>query len=215
VLVSVAAYHTMLYGALVVGLACTVACVVLVFRAIERIGLRTRVPAARALGRPPSHGRGPALWIVGALASFVTAWWVGKHSNDVVFFRDARDPNGDGDPIAERRVYLGDADHFQSQSGKPACARDPTWIVNESTRTLSVRSISYGHLFLSSLAPQSLAPQLVACVPSLDYIGPDDKPPKQVEVETDTSHASLGETRGWVSWDRFGVELECDGLGGG
>jgi hypothetical protein len=97
--------------------------------------------------------------VFGIIALLAGAWEVSHHSVDVVIF-DAS-PAG---PVATRRVYFGALDHYTSQPRDPhsfGSFHDPTWIVNQSGRPLTVILIGYGDAHLPwpiefALAPGSL-----------------------------------------------------------
>jgi hypothetical protein len=107
-------------------------------------------------------------------------------------------------PVATRRVYLGARDHYTSQPRDPNSLegfRDPTWIVNQSGRPLTVTEIGYGelHSWPPFRPPFKLAPGSLVNVESVDYIGPDDLPPESIEVSKSKEVADL-HIRTWVTW---------------
>jgi hypothetical protein len=183
----------MLYGAYALALAC----VIVVFVAMELASRRGFAPVAQIVSHARRRRARLALWVVGGIACAWLAWWLGDHATQVVYFRD-----GAGGPSADRRIYLGTADHFHPQDPSRRCPHeDPIWIVNESSRTLSVHSISYSGFRPSEV--ETLPPQGVSCESSLDQVGPDHPPPDTHAIEAMPLGARfLLISQVWVTWDR-------------
>lgn len=190
-LVSAVTYRVLMYGAL------ALAGVWLLVGGVagEIAERRARVPGAELANRRVRRGVAKLVVAIGAIASLGAAWWIYRHASDVVFFRDGAD-----EPTSDRRVYLGARDHFRA-SDDVGCGRDPTWIVNESTRTVEVRTIGYG--LSHTPTPATLVPHATGCAKSVDHIGPSDAPPDEVEVTTTDElrrNDLVGARRVWVTW---------------
>ncbi len=106
---------------------------------------------------------------------------------------------GDGENVtAERKVrLLGSSDYKLAPGHKTSdWVTDPTWVVNRSTHTVSVGSVSYGRNLGFGSDKTMIPPDTAAAFTRIEHIGPDDKPPGSVRDEY-----KLGmDTRYWLTW---------------
>lgn len=181
-LVSLAIYRVML----VVTAIALAACLGLVL--IDRLRAAAPVLVAPArLSRPMFVRRvAPVLGLIAAIAA---CWHLCARATDVVVIRDGG--------AATRSVYLGAPDHYdglprrdERDAGIP---RDPTWILNESDRTVLIVTLVYDHRERTAIAPGELA-----VVPAVEYLGPDDALP--TTCPTSTVGPEVRDTCSWVTW---------------
>jgi hypothetical protein len=163
VVISNSAYHLLLYVSLGVAAASLIAGLVIAELATRRA--RVPVPIAEVADRRSPRGTARVLAIVCTVASGCAAAWIYWHARDLLYIRDSIDGAS-----PERRVYLGAWSDlpFSTDSN---CGRDPTWIVNESSRTLEIHKLAYG-----MSAHATLALHTTTCAEAVDYVGPNERP---------------------------------------
>jgi hypothetical protein len=188
VFVSLGGYHLLLYSALGFAGAVLLALVVL-----AEVRSRTSIAVPTAELTPGARARRHALprWLgmLGMLVGLGSAWWLFRHSTDVVTVTD-----GAGDPVVTRQIYLGARDHFAERAPGAHCYRNPTWVLNEASRPVTLQQIGYwhGHTF----QPLQLQPHAAACPDTVDFVGPSDVPPAEIAPDMPKI-----ENRVWLTWD--------------
>lgn len=156
------------------------------------------VPAARVVTtRAVTARRVLVRWLarLGAVAGVIGAFVTYKLGVDVMVVRD-----GANGPVATRYVRIGGAPDVPLAIGEDAGKdRDPTWVINETARDLEIQTIQYGGAI--GLGGKKRIPPGYAGTPNhVDYIGPEDVPPKMIEVDTT---GGIGfEFREWLTWEK-------------
>jgi hypothetical protein len=119
------------------------------------------------------------------------------HTSDVVIVTD-----GVGGPVATRYAWLGDKGHYHATlAADEPHGSHAVWFDNQSSSTLTLEQIDYqlasvpkGVLFTEAPQPRSVAPHTIVTSPSVDFIGPQNAPPAQIESE------GMASTQVWLRW---------------
>jgi hypothetical protein len=92
------------------------------------------------------------------------------------------------------RLYGGRTYALQDGHQVRLSSGDVTLVVNDSPRTMTIRTISYGSI-PSMGGPTPVGPMSLAEAPyGIDYVGPDDPPPNEVSSEISFSF------KYWLTW---------------
>ena len=173
-LISSSTHTLLLYGSLAVAAACVG---VIVLREDGSKGIVRQLPVG------------------GILVGLAAALWVYLHHTEVVVVHD-----GSNGLEAERLVALTSPGYSQPPGKSELSALyDPSWVVNESSKPVRIVHVTYGRMYgVGDSEPDILAPGMVVQLGDVDHIGPDDVPPRSVEVDSRIPIAG----RTWVTWDR-------------
>ncbi len=133
--------------------------------------------------------------LIGGPAASIWLWF---HTNHIVFVRDGSDRA----PTTTRQVWIG-SQYPARHSLDEYPGRRATWIVNETSITLTAQSIGYGDAQTSP--PIAIPPGASLPVGSVDYIGPDQAPPGVITVKQSKDVANAGISasarRVWLTWE--------------
>jgi hypothetical protein len=135
----------------------------------------------------------PRLMLVGGL---VGAWALYAFSFEVIRVRD-----GGAGPTADRMKHLGEPSYTLAPGEKrERLVGYETWVVNESSVEVRIERISYGnHLGFGPSEPTLIPPGTSIVSSSVEYIGPGNRPPNNIQVEG--IEAKVGMTsRSWLTW---------------
>jgi hypothetical protein len=152
-----------------------------------------RVPEARLVGArwPWLMPWLPRIMLVGGA---VGAWTIHHVAVDVIRVTD------DG---ASRMIRLGKPDWplAPGTDGRDEYGLHDTWVYNASSHDVRIESVSYGHSFgFGGSEPTKIPPGTAYATYKLEYIGPYERPPENIEVEG--VEAQIGMTsRQWLTWD--------------
>lgn len=163
---------------------------------------KTKQPLPEAVleNRRPRNG---VLWqLLGGFALIggpAASLWIWFHTNGVVLVRaDASNPQT---PQVSRQVWIGGR-YLPQHSLDDHPRRGATWIVNESSIELAAQNIGYGDAH--TWQPTPIPPGASLPVDSVDYIGPDDRPPGEITVTRSREVANAGipalASRVWLTW---------------
>jgi hypothetical protein len=174
-LVSPTVFSILLYGGLVVALGCIA---VLAFRPAGATGWRRRAPT------------------VGALVGLFVAGWCYIRKVEVILVEDG--PSG---PVAARKVALTSVDYpfapGEKASSTSFSTGKPVWVVNHSSKVLRLVSVAYGSNAYGMGTDEDVIPPGTAVQRGeIEHIGPDDRPPSSVEVD---SRLPM-DFRNWLTW---------------
>lgn len=174
------------------GLAITLFGVLLFIARSEKAKREGQLPTAKLVGAKDRD------WIRRLLPFTTCAFGLGLlfvmwfKTTDIIIVRD------DGSSLSgTRRVQVFGSIDSPLAPGNEAYSSDPTWIINESSRAVQVKTHNYGRTLGFGSKPTLIPPHTAAAFHRIDHIGPSDPPPSTVMSST-----KLGmEWRYWLTWD--------------
>jgi hypothetical protein len=184
-LIPVWQYDVVLYGQLAVVAAA------LAYLVLRRRHLRSKVPRAEIV---TSRWRRwiPTLALLSLIVCAIGAVGLVRSAHPAIRVVDT-----DRGPIAHRMKQLGDrgdADRFDA-----LLAAHSTYVINDSEWPLRIETVHYASALLLSKQQLEIEPHLVMSSQPIDYVGPDDPPPKQIMVETLRGLHPM-DSRDWLTW---------------
>lgn len=103
-----------------------------------------------------------------------------------------------GDLRAERVVYLGDV---ATSCERVSPGTRGGWVINRARRDVRVETIQYGSIGFGGGTPTPVPAGKCRQVGDIDFIGPDDPPPQELDVEGVDAQLNMA-FRSWLTWDR-------------
>lgn len=131
------------------------------------------------------------------LAAIVGAFWIHHNRIDVIVIAD----DGAGGARATRFVQLSVPDGMplaHPSKVDDMFVTDQVWVINQSQHTAKLEDLSYGIGLGFGNDAKLVPPGTMEHTRSIDYVGPDDVPPKEVTVTTGLNF----DIRTWLTWDR-------------
>nr|HEX4317927.1 hypothetical protein [Kofleriaceae bacterium] len=125
-----------------------------------------------------------AMFVAGGAA----AGWLYMKKVEVVIVRD-----GAGGLVTERAVYLGD---MRGTCDRVLPGTTGGWVIDESSQDVRVESVDYGIAIGFGSKPDPIPAGKCRQTGDIDYVGPDNPPPSEVEVDSDFKMAF----RTWLTW---------------
>ena len=134
----------------------------------------------RAFRDADTHRIRALIFGVLAIGLGITVVTVHRHTYDAVVVED------DGPKLtATRMVTIGEPEH----DPRWIYAKNPTWIFNRSSQSIYLEAVSFGGL--RDLDPRKIKAGEVSVDERVDYLGPEDPPPKE---------GRTGDTVLWLRW---------------
>jgi len=171
-------------------LAIAVACTCVIWFRRRQAGQHPAVPVAR-VDRPTRRFIARVAPMFSILAALAGLGQLHAHATDVVVINP--------DMRASRAIYVGSREYYTRMPRRDEfdieLPRNPTWIVNESHRTVLVAKVYYGPEKGVPIGPGELG-----VAPSVDYLGPEDKPPPGGAHQSSLFSKPKSAFVSWLTW---------------